>query len=48
MEMTPAIEVRDLHYQYHDGMEVLRGVSLVIGEDEGSVANFAQRVMKGQ
>src|SRR5512132_2005162 len=48
MEMTFAIEVRDLHYRYHDGTEALRGVSLVIGEGEGSVANLAQGIMKGQ
>lgn len=32
--MTPAIEVRDLHYRYHDGTKALHGVSLVVGEGE--------------
>jgi cobalt/nickel transport system ATP-binding protein len=34
MEMMPAIELRDLHYRYHDGTEALRGVSLSVGKGE--------------
>jgi len=32
--MTPAIEIRNLRYRYHDGTEALRGVSLRIQPDE--------------
>ena len=32
--MTPAIEVRDLRYRYHDGTEALRGVGFQIAEGE--------------
>ncbi len=32
--MTPAIEIRDLHFRYGDGQEALRGVSLSIAPGE--------------
>jgi cobalt/nickel transport system ATP-binding protein len=32
--MTPAIEVRNLKYQYPDGKEALRGISFMIGDGE--------------
>jgi cobalt/nickel transport system ATP-binding protein len=32
--MTLAIELRDLHYRYHDGTEALRGVSLSVARGE--------------
>src|SRR5512136_2949850 len=32
--MTPAIELRDLHFRYGDGTHALRGVSLTIAEGE--------------
>ena len=32
--MTPAIEIRDLHFRYHDGVEALRGVSFDVEEGE--------------
>jgi len=32
--MTPAIEVRDLKFRYHDGKEALRGITFSIDEGE--------------
>lgn len=32
--MTPAIELANLTYRYHDGTEALRGVSFRIGAGE--------------
>jgi cobalt/nickel transport system ATP-binding protein len=32
--MRPALEVKDLHYQYHDGKEALRGVTFAVPEGE--------------
>jgi cobalt transport protein ATP-binding subunit len=32
--MTPALEVRDLHYRYPDGKEALRGVTFAVQEGE--------------
>jgi cobalt/nickel transport system ATP-binding protein len=32
--MTTAIEVKNLHFRYHDGMHALRGINLTIGEGE--------------
>ena len=32
--MTPAIEVRDLHFRYPDGRVALRGVNFAVGEGE--------------
>jgi cobalt/nickel transport system ATP-binding protein len=32
--MTPALEIRDLRYTYHDGSEALRGIDLTVAEGE--------------
>jgi cobalt/nickel transport system ATP-binding protein len=34
MEMTPALEARDLRFRYPDGVEALRGVSFAVGAGE--------------
>jgi cobalt/nickel transport system ATP-binding protein len=34
VEVTPALEIRDVRFRYHDGSEALRGVDLLVQEGE--------------